>query len=379
MNQESEFDRVLGLIYEAALAPQDLPGAVAALTAMLDGDTCHLVGWDRCSGLPSISVMTGLPEGLGHEYAGHYGALDPRRNLLITQGPGHVMNCQDHFDEHFVSRSEFFQDYLLPKVGVRHLLAAGDLVEGGRNLILIGFQRYVGHGPFSEKESAILARVLPHLRRSLRLGTAFENERQENSFGKAAAEISNLGVLVLSSSRSVLWANRRGEALLRGGVWFGQVNGRLQAGDPGRDAALKQALRDVCADGTPRNINLGTVARGEARCCMTLVSLRGDHPMAFSASVTTAALALVTTGGKQRVASAQQLMTLFGLTPAEARVVRALAHGDTLEQYASREEVKHATVRTQLQAAFAKTETTSQKDLVRLVVTLPAVRSTRPS
>lgn len=378
MNQETEFDRVLGLIYEAALAPQELPRAVAAMTALIDGDTCHLVGWQRDSGLPSLSVMTGLPEVLGQEYATYYGALDPRRNLLVEQGPGHVMKCQDHFDDGFVSRCEFFQDYLLPRVGVRYLLAAGDLVDGSSNLILIGFQRYIGHGPFSETESATLRRLLPHLRRSLRLWSAVEKERQENRFGKAAAEISNLGVLAVSSSRMVLWANRRGEALLRGGDWFGLVNGRLQASDPGRDAALKQALRAVCADGRPRNINLGTNANGTARCCLTLVSLRGDNPMALSVSGT-AVLVLATIDGEHRVASVPQLMALFGLSPAEARVVRGLAHGDTVDQYSVREGVKRTTVRTQLQAALAKTGTTSQKDIVRLVVTLPAVRDSGPN
>ena len=373
MNRETEVDRVLGLMYESALAPERLPEAVAAMTAILDGDTCHLVGWDRCSGLPTVSVMTGLPEVLGHEYAAHYGALDPRRNLLITHAPGHIMNCQEHFDDRFMSRSEFFQDYLLPKVGVQYLLAAGDLVEASGNLIVIGFQRYVGHGPFSASESKTLERLLPHLRRSLRLLMSIEMEKNEKRLGEAVAEISNLGMLALSSSGTVLWANRRGEGLLRDGVCLAQVQGRLQARDLGRNAALKQAICDTCADGRPRNVNLGSDATGTAHCCLTLIPLPSSNTTILSTG-NAAVLALVTTPAGQRVVSVQQLMDMFRLTPAEARVARALAHGDSIDEYSRREGVTRATVKTQLQAAFAKTSTTSQKDLVRLLMTLPAVR-----
>ncbi len=378
MNRDDEFDRVLGLIYDSALEPKRLPDAVAGMMAMLDGDTCHLVGWDRCSGLPSLSVMTGLPEILGHEYAAHDGALNPRRNLLATQEPDHMMNCQEHCDDRCVSRSEFFQDYLLPKVGVQFLLAAGDLVEESENLIVIGFQRYVGHGPFSVNESTTLERLLPHLRRSLRLLMTIEKEREEKHIGKAVAEMSNLGVVALSSSRMVLWANRRGEALLRDGVWFRQVQGRLQACDPGRDAALQQAVHDLCADGRPRNLDLRIDATSTARCCLTLMPLHSNNQIVLCPSGA-AVLALVATNGGQRIATVQQLMVLFRLTPAEARVARAIAQGDSVDEYASREGVTRATVKTQLQAAFAKTGAGSQTALVRLIMMLPTVRDKQPS
>lgn len=370
MNWETEVDRVLELMYESALTPERLPEAVAAMTAILDGDTCHLVGWDRCSGLPTVSVMTGLPEVLGHEYAAHYGALDPRRNLLITQEPGHLMNCQEHFDDRFVSRSEFFQDYLLPKVGVQYLLAAGDLVEASGNLILIGFQRYVGHGPFSANESTTLERLLPHLRRSLRLLMSIEKER---SLGKAVTEISNLGMLALSSFRTVLWTNPQGLALLRGARWLREVAGRLCATNASRDAALQRAIQDVLATGRPVNINLATPGSGE-HCCVTLVALRYNANVA-TLDQSAAVMAVVTTSGSRRLASIRQLMELFGLTPAEARLARALAVGESLESYAKLEGIQKTTVRTQLQSAFAKTATATQKDLVGLVVSLHPVRA----
>lgn len=120
-------------------------------------------------------------------------------------------------------------------------------------------------------------------------------------------------------------------------------------------------------------VNLGIDPTGIAHGYLTLMPVPSGNTVMLSTR-SAAVLALVTTHAGQRVASVQQLMAWFRLTPAEARVTRALAHGDSLDEYAQREGVTRATVKTQLQAVFAKTGTSSQKDLVRLVLTLPAVR-----
>lgn len=78
--------------------------------------------------------------------------------------------------------------------------------------------------------------------------------------------------------------------------------------------------------------------------------------------------------GRRRVASAQQLISLFGLSPAEARLARALCHGETLEEYAEEQSVKLPTVKTQLRAVFAKTQTDRQVALVNLIAGIPPLR-----
>jgi DNA-binding CsgD family transcriptional regulator len=67
-------------------------------------------------------------------------------------------------------------------------------------------------------------------------------------------------------------------------------------------------------------------------------------------------------------------MELFGFTPAEARVTRAITQGEDIDYYAKAEGLKKTTVRTQLQSAMIKTGAGKQKDLVRLVLSIPAVR-----
>jgi DNA-binding CsgD family transcriptional regulator len=64
----------------------------------------------------------------------------------------------------------------------------------------------------------------------------------------------------------------------------------------------------------------------------------------------------------------QALKALFGFTPAEARLVNLLVSGRSLPDVAKELGIGFETARTHLARARAKTETTSQIDLVRTVL-----------
>ena len=67
------------------------------------------------------------------------------------------------------------------------------------------------------------------------------------------------------------------------------------------------------------------------------------------------------------------LMEEYRMTRAEAMLTSALASGLSLSQYAERAKVSLNTVRTQLSNAAAKAGAKRQADLVRIVLTGPAV------
>jgi DNA-binding CsgD family transcriptional regulator len=66
------------------------------------------------------------------------------------------------------------------------------------------------------------------------------------------------------------------------------------------------------------------------------------------------------------------LCRLYGLTPAEGRLAALLASGKHIESAAHLLGVSIHTVRTHLKHIFSKTETSSQSDLVRLILSAPA-------
>ena len=72
--------------------------------------------------------------------------------------------------------------------------------------------------------------------------------------------------------------------------------------------------------------------------------------------------------------STQALMEFYGLSHAEARLMAALVDGESLEDYADRRQISINTARTQSKQIFAKTGHGRQADLIREVLTNPALR-----
>jgi len=88
------------------------------------------------------------------------------------------------------------------------------------------------------------------------------------------------------------------------------------------------------------------------------------------------AILLMTPVDRAKVATAEVLQGLFDLTPAEARVARAIAEGATIAEIAPAAGITEATVRTHLKAVLAKTGVHRQAELAALLAgsALPRTR-----
>lgn len=378
-------DDLVHALYDAALDPGALGDALARITEWIDGDTCHLVGWNKATGQPTIRRMIGLREEVGSDYARRQAANDPRLKLAMTRPPGSFIRCHEHFDQRFVNRSEFFQDYLLP-MGIHHLLGSSNLSRDPREIVVIGFQRYIGHRPFGDEELKRVGWITPHLQRALALVMRQEGYREAASVGELALDRFDDAVFVLGAGSHIVFANQRARALMRDCTVLSTVGGHLRS--PAAPFLLADALDRVLETGIPRSLTLlaaGAAETGHSDAprqmhCLNISRLPLGHCRFGDASGDEADLLLVivTSPDRQRVVSVRQLMQLFQLTPAEARVAHALASGQTLEAYSRDQAVKITTARTQLRGVFAKTGVNSQPALQRLLAMLPSVRASGP-
>ena len=133
-----------------------------------------------------------------------------------------------------------------------------------------------------------------------------------------------------------------------------------------------EAVRATLKTGTPCHILLYADVQPQRRYCLILFRVsRDEFPELRGQSLV---LAIIQPLDARRVATAQQLMGLFGLSAAEARLVRALARGESLEYYATAQGIRISTARSQLRSAFAKTATDRQAELVRIVIGVPPIR-----
>jgi DNA-binding CsgD family transcriptional regulator len=73
------------------------------------------------------------------------------------------------------------------------------------------------------------------------------------------------------------------------------------------------------------------------------------------------------------------VQSLFDLTPAEARVARSLAAGETVEAIASTRGVSQNTIRAQIRRVLGKTGCPRQVDIITLLTAISPARLKHPA
>lgn len=183
----------------------------------------------------------------------------------------------------------------------------------------------------------------------------------------------SVSMIAINTAGRLLYCNRNGQALLKSARVLHLRNGVLSCADAARRKEFAAAIALTIDTGQPAHLLLSDRMQVDQRHSVSLSrflkpdtrSIAGEHE---------GVLCLVAPLDHRRTATVHQLMQLFGLSAAEARLARALASGETLEAYARENALKIPTVKTQLQATFAKTGTDRQAALVRLIMGIPAVR-----
>jgi DNA-binding CsgD family transcriptional regulator len=168
------------------------------------------------------------------------------------------------------------------------------------------------------------------------------------------------GMVFCDAEGQVDWLNRCAERLLADGP-LRLVGSRLLGDNEANTTKLLIELFEAGLAGghSARYLRLG---RGEGAL----------HVAIQAADDLSTVVLTLTRPGRGADVPTDALIRLFGLTPAEACLVGALAAGSTLEEHAQQRGVMVGTVRAQLKHVYAKTGVRSQSELVQLVWTSAA-------
>ncbi|ESQ88613.1 hypothetical protein ABAC460_15080 [Asticcacaulis sp. AC460] len=258
-----------------------------------------------------------------------------------------------------------FQDDLRD-VGLGKGIFAGlDLAPTeGVSLVL---HRHAGQrDDYSSQERAFLAGLMPHLCQAIRLSDQLHSSLvMAHSMGQVLDRI-RPALLVCDAQARLIWANDAARAFLKPSGVLRVVADRVTCHSHDRTLELHQLIRrnsDALAADTP-----------DKRCLvlddgLTAPTQLVAMPLPGSEGATGApAVALFLSGaGTPFEVPARLLEKLFRLSPAEARLAKAIAEGGAVNTYAAQNGLAEGTVRFQLKQVLAKTGAPRQSDLVRLI------------
>ncbi len=354
-------------VYASALEPHRWSAVTDDLASILRAQNVTAI----LHGGSSASVL-GSTASFGDEaqaaYNSHYYSIDPwakgwhERNAGAGIFLGHEL-----VDEKVFVRSEYYNDFS-KYYDSYHFIGA--VAEVTPNLALsIGFHRRREESAFGEADRRLLAVLLPHLERASWLQHKLAEVDIQRGVAYEILDRLALGAIVVDAGGQVLFANRTAEKHLRLGEALTVRHGRLRALDAKASARIDSAIRAVTArgghgQGTPEPLHV-TRANNQPPLSVVVVPLPRQREK------------LLLTGGAAIVFVADprlhwtpigKFATLYGLSPAETRLLQALVNGEQLSDYGERLRLSINTLKVQMKQIFAKTGTTRQSHLIALAI-----------
>lgn len=360
-----EDDDLVDRIYEAGAVPELWPGVLEELGrvgrvsgALLFAVRDQAVHWTASPGLHEMSK--------GYFEAGYPGRDDRTARLLAYDHQGFVTDL-DVFTRDEWEADPIRREFFVPR-GYGWGVATGIRVPTGDLLIFHG-ERLLEDGPVERDVVRRLDLLRPHLARAALMSARIAFERAQGAV--AALEMVGIPAAVLGPRGAAIATNSLLEALNPAVVQSRPA--RLGFANAGADQMLAVALEAAEAGlhkGSARSIPI-PATEGSVPLVAHLLPIRASAREVFTGA---AAVLLMTPVTPRALPDAAVIQGLFDLTPAEARIARALGTGMTIGQIAASSGASAATVRNQVQAVFGKTGMHRQADLVGLLQGLvPAV------
>lgn len=374
---DAQRDQLLLQLYSSVLQPEAIPALLDSLDHFLQSDGLHLIGWHQTHNTATLSMATQRIIDAQHAYDAEARAVDPRMDAGLKQPIGTIFACQQHFDDRYVSRDRFYQDYLLPLAGMRYIMGSRIHSQAGEDVFIV-FNHEHGRPPFSDLQLQQFQQLIPHLRNwftQLRQTEALRVAAWAGEQGLAALE---QGVILLGHINQLLYVNPVAERWLQQSPWRNASDWLRQRP---LEMALQRARRQRVATSLPLALPHGQFVlhmlpvppEGFER--QTVQSGQGANRTGHGLNLHPCGdiLLLIRPRHRQQQPSAANLATLFDLSPAESRLAQALAGGLSAEGYAQQQQLSLATVRSQIRAILMKSGEDNLQSLLRLLAALPAV------
>ena len=347
---------LLDRIYEAAAVPETWPEVLGQLAGLIHSHHMALMALDVDRRITYTATEAYRP--VAELYSARSDRYDnPRPRRALASGHAGFLSDLEVQSAAELERDTIYRELIFP-AGLR--FTAGSVIPvPTADILVFDVARNGDHGAFTREEMEVLDQYRPHLARSAllahRLGLRAANGATE------ALQLVGLPGAALTGSGRVVVANPLFEHLAPR-VSTGAFD-HVQIANRPANEALKAALGAAGAGGAARSIPIPAEA-GEPALIAHLVPIRrAAHDIFASAQVLLVLTAVVAPDAPLT----EMLHGLFDLTPAEARVARGLAAGMSVEEISLKGAISRETVRTQLKGVMAKTATTRQADLVRLL------------
>jgi len=208
-----------------------------------------------------------------------------------------------------------------------------------------------------------------HLARALRITGRIVRDAAEQQAARLTLDWLKTAAILVGSDGKIMHLNGAAEEIIRAGDGLSVAAGRLKTAGSRDNAQLGRLIAAACSPAKRGGGSIG-ISRPSG-------ALKYGVEVASLSATTSIVGAVIFINDPVRVArtSTDQLVAIFGLTPAEARAALKIAEGVTMSDASEQLGITINTLKTLIQRTFAKTGARRQSELVRIITsTLPTIR-----
>lgn len=368
---KSQYDSLIEAIYDAAVMPELWSIFLEQLsdTFKSRGTALHLVDFaslnSTCRSDESSFIQTVRtdPETVV-SYERYYSKVNVWLENSKNLPEGELTTSDRLFPVQEFVKTEWYNDWLKPQDYFHAMI--GHLLKQDTLTVRLSIFRSKQQ-PFSADETALFARLVPHLRRSCMIHKKFSEVKSVLNTDTELLNRLPVGLVLFDKCGQAVFVNHRAESLIRCSDGFRlNTSGRCQADNANETRALRQLISNAIelGHGNAMNLHRGNSSRPLSAI---VVSLQ-NQPLPFIGSVPSVALFLCDPDLPLNLDDSL-LTQCYGLSPAEAKLAVALLRGQTVSDYAQTRGISNNTVKTQLKQVLEKTQTHRQSELIQLLTT----------
>ena len=369
MDEAEQVSSLIGNIYDAALDPALWPEVLEATCRYVEGMTCALMAQDSAQASAQLYFTWGTDPRYDKSYLETYGKLTP---LLVPSQlyakVGDVVSTTDlvPYDEFLASR--FYREWAEPQ-GVVDVVGAV-LDKSATSYGLVAVQRHQRHGLVDDKARRRMALLAPHFRRAVAIGKVIDLHKVAAATFADTLDGIAAAMLLVDADGRIAHANAAGQAMLAQGSVIRAAGGKLAARDVQADPALSalfQHARSGDAAVGVQGIAMPLTARGGERYVAHVLPLTSGTRRKAGVVYSAVAAVFVRKASLDLPHPLEAIAAAYKLTSAEMRVLMAIVQIGGVPEVAPMLGIAETTVKTHLQNVYAKTGTSRQADLVKLV------------
>ncbi|MDI1266051.1 MAG: LuxR C-terminal-related transcriptional regulator [bacterium] len=347
-------------IYECSFVPDLWPGVLDDLAQLTDSRggllfsaRDRVLKWTASDNLNDIFRS--------YVEDGWFGRC-PRRVCLFGKSMPEFFVENDFWTPDQLDQNPIYRDFFRPR-GLGWSAGTGLQMPTGDHIVF-SIEREHSRGPIERERVEALNELRSHLARSAFVAARLGLQRAKGASDTLTAM--GLPALLLNREGMVIESGSGIEELGAYVQW--RARNRVVLTDSAANDMLIEALgaldshRELAVQSFPLRDQ-----DNRAAMVVHLIPVRRSAHDIFSGSY---ALLVLTPVAAPSAPPVELMRSLFDLTPSEARVARALASGETLEEIAASGSVAISTVRSQLRQVLEKTGCSRQAEVVSLLASV---------